>query len=146
MTHIPGGTEPDSPRCQCAVQTACSLTLRNLFLGFPLGFFRPWVTVSTGSWGHGGCMEESCLQRLLFNKMLNFLVLSSVFKYDASFWFLKTCFSCVFFVCVCPCSGVAVTELGPLAPLTGNHWFVLEQIALQYKRQWWRPAKCPNII
>lgn len=35
-------------------------------------------------------MEESCLQRLLFNKMLNFPVLPSVFKYDASFWFLKT--------------------------------------------------------
>lgn len=45
-------------------------------------------------------MEESCLHRLLFNKMLNFLVLSSVFKYDASFWFLKTFFYCVFFVCV----------------------------------------------
>lgn len=35
-------------------------------------------------------MEESCLQRLLFNKMLNFPVLPSGFKYDASFWFLKT--------------------------------------------------------
>lgn len=59
----------DSPSRQCAVQTACSLTLRHhFFLGFPFGFFRTWVTVSTESWGHGGCMEESCLQRLLFNK------------------------------------------------------------------------------
>lgn len=58
-------------------------------------------------------MEESCLQRLLFNKMLNFPVLPSGFKYDASFWFLKTvCFLCL---CLCHCSGVAVTELAPLA-------------------------------
>lgn len=60
-------------------------------------------------------MEESCLQRLLFNKMLNFPVLSTVFKYDASFWFLKTFLLCFLCLCLCPCSGVAVTELGPLA-------------------------------